>query len=96
MRITLKEPELELEVFKVDTPTGVGWCVILPDERKVLLKFHQGKWQTADNISNQFLQAIGYEIDRSIEDDQPENFRNGTDRRYQTHKRAHILKYFHM
>ena len=53
MRITLKEPELELEVFKVDTPTGVGWCVILPDERKVLLKFHQGKWQTADNISNQ-------------------------------------------
>jgi hypothetical protein len=96
MKITLKNPELTLEVVKVDTPTGVGWCVMLPEERKVLVKYHQGKWQTTENISEQFLQAIGAEIDCFIESNQPERFDNGNSPQKLMNKRPRLLKYFLM
>jgi len=71
MRITLNEPELELEVNRVDTPTGTGWCVIMPDDRKILVKLRYGKWETEDMISEQFVQDVGSEISRFLEEDQP-------------------------
>jgi hypothetical protein len=93
MRITLKEPELELEVHKVDTPTGVGWCVILPEERKMLIKFHNGKWETMDNASDQFVQAIGYEINQFLESDQSgRNYINYSSLN-QRPKRVRMVKY---
>jgi len=76
MRITIKEPELALEVNKVDTPTGAGWCVIMPDDKKVLVKFHHDKCETTDLISEQLLQAIGNEISLFLEADQPEKLSN--------------------
>jgi translation initiation factor IF-3 len=93
MRITLKEPELELEVNKVDTPTGAGWCVILTEDRKILIKFHHGKWETTDNISNEFLQEIGYEINQLLKADQKEKFSKSSTELNIRPKRARILKY---
>jgi hypothetical protein len=93
MRITLKGPELQLEVNKVDTPTGAGWCVIMPDERKILIKRHQGKWGTADNVNNQFVQAVGDEISNSILANQPKNDNNSHTVLSLKPKRARILKY---
>jgi hypothetical protein len=94
MRITLKEPGLTLEVNKVDTPTGTGWCIIMPNDRKVLVKFYQGKWETAEHISMQFLQSIGNEINRLLEADQPEKPSISYPGSNHRPKRARILKYF--
>jgi hypothetical protein len=93
MRITLKEPDLELEVYKVDTPTGAGWCVIMPDDRKILIKRQQDKWDTADNISNQFVQAVGAEIILYLKSDQPKNDTNNLAKLNIKPKRARLLKY---
>ena len=91
MRITLEEPELELVVNKVDTPTGTGWCVIMPDDRKILIKFMHGKWQTTDAISNHFVQSVGNEISRVLETDKlSDHYLVSTPRP----KRTRILKYF--
>jgi hypothetical protein len=93
MRITIKEPELELEVNKVDTPTGAGWCVIMPGDRKILIKRHQGKWDTADNVSNQLVQAVGGEILQYLQAGQPKNDSNGHTELNLKPKRPRILKY---
>lgn len=93
MRITLKEPELDLEVNKVDTPTGTGWCVIMPDERKILVKHRHGKWEADDLICDQFVQAVGDEIDRFLESVQPHKLSNGPTELNTRPKRARILKY---
>jgi hypothetical protein len=77
MNITLKEQELELEVNKVDTPAGAAWSVKMPDKRKVLIKFHDGKWGTTDPVGNWFVQEIGNAINRLREADQPEKLYNG-------------------
>jgi hypothetical protein len=63
MKITLNDQELELQVNKVDTPTGTGWSICMRDERKLVIKFRQGKWETADNVDDTFVQVIGREID---------------------------------
>jgi hypothetical protein len=93
MRITLKEPDLELEVYKVDTPTGAGWCVIMPDDRKILIKCHQGKWDTADIVSNQFVQAVGDEIIQFLQAERPKNNKNSDTDLDLKPKRARIHKY---
>jgi hypothetical protein len=72
MKITLKEPEsgslLELEVYKMDTPTGIGWCVVLSKKKNVLIKFNNGEWKTEEenNISHEFWQTVGNEITRLL------------------------------
>jgi hypothetical protein len=63
MIIILKEPELPLEVNKVDIPTGQGWSVTLPEERKVLIRRYHDEWMSDDPISPDFARAIGREID---------------------------------
>jgi len=66
----------------------------MPDDREVLVKFYQGKWETADPISMQFVQAIGNEISRFLDADQLKEggiSYQGTNHRP---KRARILKYF--
>ena len=93
MKITLKDPELELEVIKVDTPTGVGWCVLLPGERKILIKFNHGKWETDDNVSDQFVQAIGDEINQFLESDQPGKNCYSYSSLNQQPKRERMVKY---
>jgi hypothetical protein len=93
MRITLKEPELEPEVNKVDILTGAGWRVIMPDDRKILIKLNQGKWDTADNVSDQFVQAIGDEINQFLQAEQPKNDKDSFIALNLKPKRARILKY---
>jgi len=94
MRITLKEPDLDLEVNKVDTPTGTGWCVIMPDDRKILVKVQHGRWETNDCISDQFVQDVGNEISLSLRADQPEKLSTNYHALNPRPKRARILKYF--
>jgi hypothetical protein len=96
MRITLKDPELELDVYKVDTPTGTGWSIIMPDDRKILAKYHNGKWEANDVISEQFVQEIGYEINRILEADQRAKLSKNHSILNRRPKRARILKYFLM
>jgi hypothetical protein len=93
MRITLNEPELELEVNRVDTPTGTGWCVIMPDDRKILVKLRYGKWETEDMISEQFVQDVGSEISRFLEEDQPGRVNDSYSALNTRAKRARIPKY---
>jgi len=93
MRITLNEPELELEVNRVDTPTGTGWCVIMPDDRKILVKLRYGKWETEDMISEQFVQDVGSEISRFLEEDQPGRVNDSNSALNTRAKRARIPKY---
>ena len=93
MRIILKEPELDLEVNKVDTPTGAAWCVKMPDERKVLITFHHGKWDTAGDFSNQLVQAIGNQINQFFEADKPEKLKIGISGLNQRPKRERIPKH---
>ena len=93
MKITLKEPDLALEVYKVDTPTGTGWCVIMPDNRKILVKLNHGQWTTDDVICDQFVQAIGEEINRYMDANQPHKLCNGPAILTTRPKRARILKY---
>ena len=68
MKIVLKEPGtctlLELEVSKIDTPSGPGWSVITPGGRVVVIKFREGEWKTdsESNISYEFWQTVGNEI----------------------------------
>jgi len=72
MKIELNEPEsgtlLELEVNKVDIPSGTGWSVSTPKGRKVVIKLCDGEWKTdgESNISHEFWQTIGQEITRLI------------------------------
>jgi hypothetical protein len=94
MKITLQEPELELIVNKVDTPTGTGWCVIMPDERKIVIKDHNGQWETNEVLNDQFVQVIGNEINRVLEAKQPENVINTYSLANPRPKRTRILKYF--
>lgn len=93
MKITLKEPELELEVIKVDTPTGVGWCVLLPEERKILIKFNHDKWETGDDVSDEFVKAIGDEINKFLESDRPGKNWNSDTSLNQQHQRVRLMKY---
>lgn len=76
-KFKVKEPEsgmiLTLEMYKVDTPTGAGWYVALPDRRNVLIKFLNREWTADNDISNEFAQAIGIEINKLIEADRPGN-----------------------
>lgn len=75
MKMTLEEPGLasflELEVFKMDIPTGVGWSVMLPKGEIVLIKFNNGEWKTDEenNISHEFWQTVGNEITRLLADE---------------------------
>lgn len=94
MKITLEDPELELEVNKVDTPTGIAWCVIMPNERKIIIKDHQGQWKTNEVLSDQFVQLIGDEINRVLEAKQPENLVSSYSLANPRPKRTRILKYF--
>ena len=75
MKITVKEPGsgtmLTLEGYKVDTPTGPGWYITLPDERKVLIKFLNLEWGAGNNLNNEFAQAIGTEINQFLEAERP-------------------------
>jgi len=93
MKITLKGHGLVLEANKVDTPTGAGWSIIIPDGRKVLIKFHHGKWETAEDVSNGFVQATGNEISRLLAAGQPEKSGNGNPGLNPRPKRARIIKY---
>ena len=76
-KFTVKEPEsglmLTLEMYKVDTPTGAGWHVTLPDERNLLIKFLNREWKADNEISHEFAQAIGNEINLLVEADKPGN-----------------------
>jgi hypothetical protein len=73
MKITLNEPGsgtlLELEVQKVDIPSGTGWYIITPKGRKVLIRSCNGEWLTdgENNISHEFWQTIGNEINKRLE-----------------------------
>ena len=75
MKIRLNEPEsgtvLQLEATKVDTSSGVGWSILTPQKKKVLIKFREGLW-TAEydhSISQEFWQMVGNEIDQALEAD---------------------------
>lgn len=92
MKITLKDPELDLEVNKVDTPTGAGWCVIMPDERKILVKLQHGRWETNDLVCDPFVQAIGDEINRFLATDHPHKLRNSHEILNTMPKGVRILK----
>lgn len=94
MRITLKVPELELEANKVDTPTGAAWSVKMPGERKVLINFFHGKWDTTDDISDPLVQAIGNKINQFLEADLPEIPNDRNPLHNPRPKRARIPKYF--
>jgi hypothetical protein len=76
-KFTVKEPGsgllLTLEMYKVDTPTGAGWYVMLPDQKNVLIKFLNREWRADNDISNEFAQAIGNEINQLVEADRPGN-----------------------
>jgi hypothetical protein len=73
MRIVLNEPEsgteLQLEVNKVDTSSGVGWSVLTPQKKKVLIKCREGLWTAEDDhsISQEFWQMVGNKIDQALE-----------------------------
>ncbi|MES2267511.1 MAG: hypothetical protein V4520_12170 [Bacteroidota bacterium] len=73
MRIVLNETEtgteLQLEAYKVDTPTGIGWSVLTPQGITVVIKLIDGSWQAADapSISQEFWQLVGEEISRMLE-----------------------------
>ncbi|EHQ30993.1 hypothetical protein BDD43_4981 [Mucilaginibacter gracilis] len=96
MKITLNETQtgtiLELEVYKVDTPTGEGWSVLTPQGRKVVIKFRDGNWHAEDDhsITQEFWQMVGEEISRTLDENllatigPPSNPRP---------KRTRILKY---
>lgn len=90
MIITLKEPELKLEINKLDMLSETGWSVVMPDKRKILIRLEQGKWHTADNVSNQFVQALGEEIGRYIQAGEPAI--SNSLRKIKS-KRVRILKY---
>ena len=76
-KFTVKEPEsgmiLTLEMYKVDTPTGAGWYVTLPGQRNLLIKFLNREWKADNDISHEFAQAIGNEINLLVEADTPGN-----------------------
>ncbi|MCO5948632.1 hypothetical protein [Mucilaginibacter flavidus] len=75
MKITLKEPGsgsfLELEVYKMDTSIGIGWSVVLPKGKNVLIKFNNGEWETdeGNNMSHEFWQTVGNEINLLLEEE---------------------------
>jgi hypothetical protein len=96
MRIILNEPEsgteLHLEVNKVDTPTGVGWSVLTPQGRTVIIKLIDGNWQAEDDqsISQEFWQMVGEEIGTVLA---TEHIASPTSSCNLHPKRARILKY---
>ena len=72
MKIKLNEPVsgtlLELEVVRVDLPSGTGWSVHMADGKKVVITNYKGLWKTeeAGNISQEFWQVVGNEINRVL------------------------------
>jgi len=96
MKIRLNEPEsgtvLQLEVNKVDTSSGVGWSVLTPQKKKILIKFREGLWTAEDDhsVSQEFWQMVGNEIDQALEADRAGNAIPSANLRP---KRARILKY---
>lgn len=96
MRIVLNETEtdieLQLEVNKVDTPTGVGWSVLTSQGRTVLIKFRDGAWhaENENSISPEFWQMVGDEIEQVLGADCSAKEVSSANPRP---KRARILKY---
>jgi hypothetical protein len=96
MRIVLNQTEsgteLHLDVYKVDTPTGVGWSVLTPQGRNVLIKLIDGNWQAEDDqsISQEFWQMVGEEIGTVLA---TEHIASPTSSCNLHPKRARILKY---
>jgi len=72
MKIIVSEPVtgkmFELDAYKVDTPTGPGWSVMLPTGAKVLLKHCNGRWEINTSMDDLFAQAICNEIMQSLEE----------------------------
>jgi len=72
MKIVVREPLtgniMGLEAYKVDTPTGPGWSVMVPTGAKVLLKHCNGRWEINNSIDYLFAQAICNEIMQSLEE----------------------------
>jgi hypothetical protein len=100
MKITLKEPEsgtlLELEVYEMDTPTGIGWSVVLPKGGNVLIKCRNGEWKTdaENNISQEFWQTVGNEISLLLEVERvPRNAVKSYSELNPRPKRVRMLKY---
>jgi hypothetical protein len=78
MKIKLNEPVsgtlLELEVVRVDLPSGTGWSVHMADGKKVVITYYKGFWKPNEisNISQEFWQVIGDEINRLLVEEQQE------------------------
>jgi hypothetical protein len=66
----------------------------MPDDRKILVKLWHGKWETEDMISEQFVQDVGSEISRFLEEDQPARVYESYLALKTRPKRARIPKYF--
>ena len=78
MKIKLNEPVsgtlLELEVVRVDLPSGTGWSVHMADGKKVVITYYKGLWKPNEisNISQEFWQVIGDEINHLLVEEQQE------------------------
>jgi len=72
MKIVVREPItgnlLALESYKVDTPTGPGWSVMMPEGPRILIKFCNGRWEINSTIDPVLAQLIGNEIMQSLEE----------------------------